>query len=198
MGMEINPSYVEIGRLFEQNYIFEIPKYQRYYAWEEEQVDDYIHDITSLIGNPDKDHFFGGIVCVEKQIPGSRRAQREIVDGQQRITTTMLLIISIYSEYKRIKEELPEMDVENIELVSARIKKIENQYIYFSDEINRKPVIVKHLSVSKADEECYEAIMEGKTIPESRDSHKKMKRAYEKLSHFVKEMIETKKKQQTN
>ena len=62
MGMEINPSYVEIGRLFEQNYIFEIPKYQRYYAWEEEQVDDYIHDITSLIGNPDKDHFFGGIV----------------------------------------------------------------------------------------------------------------------------------------
>ena len=188
MGMEINPTYVEIGRLFEQNYIFEIPKYQRYYAWEDEQVDDFIFDIKSLIGNPEKDHFFGGIVCVEKQVPGSTRAQREIVDGQQRIITTMLLVMSIYGEYKKIQAELQETD-ENYVLVSARINKIENQYINFQDEINRKPKTIKHLSVSEADEKCYEAIMSGQEIPEERDSHKKMKNAFMKISRFVQGMI---------
>lgn len=39
--MDITPSYISIGKLFEQNILFEIPKYQRYYAWEDEQVYSY-------------------------------------------------------------------------------------------------------------------------------------------------------------
>lgn len=58
--MDITPSYVSIGKLFEQNILFEIPKYQRYYAWEDEQVDDFIDDISALIGI-ERDHFLVGL-----------------------------------------------------------------------------------------------------------------------------------------
>ena len=30
--MVISPIYITIGRMFEQNFLFEVPKYQRYYA----------------------------------------------------------------------------------------------------------------------------------------------------------------------
>ncbi len=182
--MDIFPSYVTIGKIFEQNFLFEVPKYQRYYAWEDEQVDDFIRDISALIRNHNsKDHFFGGIVCVEKPVPGSNRQQRELVDGQQRITTTMLLILSVYKKYGEILSQTSDEDITTI--VKKRREKIERKYINYEDEINRKPVVVRHLMVSQADEECYEAIISGAPKVGVRDSHKKMNKAYEKLFTFV-------------
>lgn len=186
--MDINPSYVTIGKLFEQNYLFEVPKYQRYYAWEEEQIDDYIRDISLLINSSqERDHFFGGIVCVEKPIPGSNRQQRELVDGQQRITTTMLLVLAIY----RIYGELINVDIEEEinTIITKRREKIERKYINYEDEINRKPITVRHLTVSNADEECFEAIIKNDIIPEKRESHKKMGKAYNKLYSFVNKLV---------
>ena len=93
--MVISPIYITIGRMFEQNFLFEVPKYQRYYAWESEQVSDFIKDLDGILADSEKDHFFGGIVCVSKKVDGSTRQQKELIDGQQRLTTSILLIISI-------------------------------------------------------------------------------------------------------
>lgn len=46
--MIINPSYETIGSIFEKNILLEVPKYQRYYAWDDEQVDDFIKDINNV------------------------------------------------------------------------------------------------------------------------------------------------------
>lgn len=64
------------------------------------------------------EHFFGGIVAVEKRIPGSNRQQRELIDGQQRITTTLLLIIALIRKYEKLK------DVSNGTLIDNRINKL--------------------------------------------------------------------------
>ena len=93
--MVISPIYITIGRMFEQNFLFEVPKYQRYYAWESEQVSDFIKDLDGILADSEKDHFFGGIVCVSKKVDGSTRQQKELIDGQQRLTTSILLIINI-------------------------------------------------------------------------------------------------------
>lgn len=185
--MDITPSYVSIGKLFERNILFEIPKYQRYYAWEDEQVDDFIEDIAALINQKGKDHFFGGIVCVEKIVDGSNRQQRELVDGQQRITTTMLLICALYYQYGAMEDIT--VDEETKSLINSRKKKIERKYFIYEDEINRRPVKVRHLETSDADKECYEAILSGKEIPTKRESHKKLKKAYERMCKFVNEKI---------
>ena len=185
--MDITPSYVSIGKLFERNILFEIPKYQRYYAWEDEQVDDFIEDISALINQREKDHFFGGIVCVEKIVDGSNRQQRELVDGQQRITTTMLLICALYYQYRAVEET--DLDEETKMLIISRKNKIERKYFVYEDEINRRPVKVRHLETSDADKECYEAIISGKEIPQKRESHKKLKKAYGKMCQFVYEKV---------
>ena len=192
--MDICPSYTTIGKIFEQNYLFEVPKYQRYYAWEDEQVDDYIKDISNLIKNNNckeynrRDHFFGGIVCVEKIVPGSNRQQRELVDGQQRITTTMLLVLSVYKKYGEILSLTLDKDTRTI--IKKRREKIERKYINYEDERNRKPVVVRHLTVSQADQECYEAIIFDTPEIANRESHKKMNKAYKKLCAFVTRKID--------
>lgn len=144
----ITPTYTTLGMVFEKNFLFEVPKYQRYYSWEDEQVDDYIKDIKSLYSHASEqevEHFFGGIFVVEKTIAGSNRQQRELIDGQQRITTTILLIISLIRKYEALKSE------GNKTLVNSRIEKLKTKYLWYDDEINRQPQKVPKLVLSKAD-----------------------------------------------
>ena len=131
--MDITPSYVSIGKLFERNILFEIPKYQRYYAWEDEQVDDYIEDIAALINQKEKSHFFGGIVCVEKIVAGSNRQQKELVDGQQRITTTMMLICALYHQYSVLEEiAVGEENKDNRVLIDSRKKRLREDILFMT------------------------------------------------------------------
>ena len=50
-NMRITPNHIAIGRIFEQNFLFEVPKYQRYYAWEDEQVNDFIKDLDNILNS---------------------------------------------------------------------------------------------------------------------------------------------------
>ena len=104
--MNINPSYESIGSIFEKNILLEVPKYQRYYAWDDEQIDDFIKDIKNAYNHrragKNIQHFFGGIVAVKKTVPGSTRQQRELIDGQQRITTAILLIVSVIKKLETL------------------------------------------------------------------------------------------------
>ena len=76
-----------ISELFDGRKIFNIPKYQRAYAWEEQQLKDFVEDIENQ--KPDRSYFFGTILFQAQP----RREGFEIidiVDGQQRITTLSL------------------------------------------------------------------------------------------------------------
>lgn len=178
----ITPTYTTLGMVFEKNFLFEVPKYQRYYSWEDEQVDDYIKDIKSLYSHASEqevEHFFGGIVVVEKTIAGSNRQQRELIDGQQRITTTILLIISLIRKYEALKNE------GNKTLVNSRIEKLKTKYLWYDDEINRQPQKVPKLVLSKADRQYFENLVSGVPCTESRDSHKRIHKAFKKIERFV-------------
>lgn len=190
MRNTIDPSYTTIGMLFEKNFLFEVPKYQRYYSWEDEQVDDSIKDVKGIYlhDTPENtiEHFFGGIVAVEKRIPGSNRQQRELIDGQQRITTTLLLIIALIRKYEKLK------DVSNGTLIDNRINKLRQKYLRYDDEINREPITVQKLVLSKADKQYFEDLIEARECTERRDSHRRINRAFKKLEKFVAGIIDQK------
>ena len=78
---------------------FEIPKYQRGYAWEVTHVRELFDDILEAIES-NSNHYLGTVVLSKKQ---SERDCFYIVDGQQRITTLLLTINSIINR-------LPEAD----------------------------------------------------------------------------------------
>lgn len=186
--MLITPTYIAIGRMFEQNFLFEVPKYQRYYAWEPEQVNDFIRDLDGILANSEKDHFFGGIVCVSRQVEGSTRQQKELIDGQQRLTTSILLIINIIKQYQELLSS-GTLSEDDVRTVQSRIDKLNEKYINYRDEINRKPITVHKLVLSVADKDFFEEILNNRPVVPTRDSHKKIKKANELLDKFVRDKL---------
>lgn len=75
-----------------------IPAYQRPYAWEAEQVDELWHDIVETLGS---NHFMGSVVLCSPD-----QARPEVIDGQQRLTTIILLLALIRDEYQQRKPDL--------------------------------------------------------------------------------------------
>lgn len=188
MVNQITPSYTTIGDIFEKNFLFEVPKYQRYYSWEEDQIEDYIKDIDNIFNNTTDDnpieHFFGGIVVVDKPVPGSNRSQRELIDGQQRITTTILLITALIRKYEELKNS------DNSTLIESRINKLKEKYMVYNDEINRIPTPVQKLILSNADAQFFEDIVNNRTGRVGRDSHKRINKAFNKLKKYVNDKID--------
>ena len=88
--MAIDSGLKMVSDLFSGDRLFEIPPYQRPYAWDAPQVLDMLDDIRYV--GTSKAHFFGTILLKDS---GKRRHLFdvvEIVDGQQRLTTLQILV----------------------------------------------------------------------------------------------------------
>ena len=68
---------------------YEIPKFHRDYSWEAEHWDDLWQDIRALLADEDNEHYMGYLV-----LQTSNNKEFQIIDGQQRLTTMSLLILS--------------------------------------------------------------------------------------------------------
>lgn len=92
--------------------IFQIPDYQRGYAWEEQQWKDFVQDIDALIDDKIISHYTGTIVIYQpKDKPtenyGAKKLELvDIVDGQQRLTTCSLYLAIILKELVDNGEEI--------------------------------------------------------------------------------------------
>ena len=89
--METN--YRSLNEILEPNVKFEIPIYQRTYDWNKNNCRQLYDDIVS-VGQPNNTthHFIGAITYVrEKTLPNDVNTY-QIIDGQQRLTTLLLLL----------------------------------------------------------------------------------------------------------
>ena len=81
--------------------LFRIPEYQRSYSWGPRQRQDLFEDITQSFGvGNSATHFMATVTALAREqvrIPGSPGEHRkvDIVDGQQRVTTLVLLLKAI-------------------------------------------------------------------------------------------------------
>ncbi|GHS23891.1 hypothetical protein JP0118_12170 [Helicobacter pylori] len=83
-----------IGKSQEKQFI--IPIYQRVYSWEKEQCKQLWDDIVKTGGNDQMNgHFIGSIVFVQDGIYSTGHNELLIIDGQQRLTTIMLLLTAL-------------------------------------------------------------------------------------------------------
>jgi Protein of unknown function DUF262/Protein of unknown function (DUF1524) len=92
----IEPRYSVLQGLFAER-VFRIPHYQRFYSWTTRQRDDLWSDIEKLATRADdQHHFMATLVCHRtnetKSIGASKYGIFDIVDGQQRMTTLILLL----------------------------------------------------------------------------------------------------------
>ncbi|MGQ4892090.1 MAG: DUF262 domain-containing protein [Candidatus Njordarchaeia archaeon] len=92
--------------------IFEIPKYQRPYSWDEKQLKDLWNDLYYLPES--KSHFLSLIITVKQD-----KGFCDVVDGQQRLTTLAILISVLIRKYIKIyggKEAFDDFNVFSNEL----------------------------------------------------------------------------------
>lgn len=93
-----------------------VPLFQRSYCWQKEQWKNFYQDIFDLINNETKKtHFIGSIVTLcEEQNPAGV-SKYLIIDGQQRITTILLLLIALRDSSK---DELFSNEIEDTFLIN--------------------------------------------------------------------------------
>ena len=79
---------------------YAVPKFQRDYSWYTENWDDFWQDIENLYKNIEKAHYMGYLVF--QTFDNKAYA---IIDGQQRITTISILIMTALKRLKDLEEE---------------------------------------------------------------------------------------------
>ncbi|WP_318471996.1 DUF262 and DUF1524 domain-containing protein [Photobacterium leiognathi] len=78
---------------------FIIPIYQRHYSWTQNQCEQLLNDIVRAGTTDLEAHFIGSVVYVERGLYShSDVPQLLVIDGQQRLTSTTLLIAALVSE----------------------------------------------------------------------------------------------------
>jgi len=116
----LKPRYGVLQSLFADR-VFRIPHYQRFYSWGGRQREDLFSDIEKLsTQKEDQHHFMATIVCYKtpetKSVGTSQYRIYDIVDGQQRMTTLILLL-------KSIELALPPASDDRAELAKILVKR---------------------------------------------------------------------------
>lgn len=109
------------GLLGEQNYV--IPVYQRPYSWGQDQVRRVLKGIIAAYQNEQEPYFLGTMQLMPKQNEQGQ-AYWEIVDGQQRLTTLLLLFKVVQLQHGA--ELLPE-PLRTLDWLSTRVSNGEQQ-----------------------------------------------------------------------
>ena len=96
-----------IAELFEGRLLV-VPDYQRGYAWEASQLQDFIDDLEVL--SEGQMHYTGTVVLheqshAEMDVEGRSYKVHSVVDGQQRLTTTLILLDAIRRELDALGTE---------------------------------------------------------------------------------------------
>lgn len=133
---------IDVSTLLVRNNFY-IPSYQRGYAWKEETAGQLFDDLYNhLIKKSESDYFIGNIIVYNNR--DGLRNELVVVDGQQRITTFMLLItalrVSSFSSGELETDEKIKLEEKLRELVISKVssKEEENKIKLFS---NRQEVV---------------------------------------------------------
>lgn len=101
---------VSLLAIFEKKMRLEVPLFQRQYVWnKEQQWEPLWEDISRkfseyLLGRKDAPvHFLGAMVLDQKQTPTTHVERRQVIDGQQRLTTLQIFIAS-FRDFCRAQE----------------------------------------------------------------------------------------------
>lgn len=96
-----------IREIFEGSYQFEIPDYQRPYAWTKEQAEELFTDLVEAMryartNGAASQYFLGSIVLIKND----REPKSFVVDGQQRLTTLTMLFAVMRSAMPDAEDDI--------------------------------------------------------------------------------------------
>lgn len=147
-----------------------VPIYQRSYSWTADEIDDLKNDLTTAFAQTDPEYFLGTIVLSAE----GTASPLTIVDGQQRLATTTMLLAAIRDEYRDRGDD--------------------NRAAIVQRDFIAKPTLasgvdVPQLRLNSEDDLFFQNLVVNPTtsppVPD-RGSHRLMAAAYESLREFIK------------
>lgn len=172
--LTIQPQYLTFAKLLDGR-LFQIPEYQRAYSWTSHQRKDLFGDIERTHAKgPDAGHFMAAVVCLRRKrldLGTDEFFVMEVVDGQQRLTTLILLFNAIKLELNKkdkaegkLAEELGELLVKPVgdELLLLQTNHDSSQH--FANFLRKGKAPSSDTAKTLADRELLEAIEECKAF----------------------------------
>ena len=144
-----------------------VPFFQRHYVWEEEQHwERFMEDIDHVIAEG-QEHFMGPLILKQESTATNDPERRTVIDGQQRLTTLLLL-------FKCLADFFGESNKEH--------SKFFNEFLFINDGEGKD---VPSLIHSRIDREVFEKIITGRPVEEEPQSQ--INECYKYLKKVVKE-----------
>lgn len=156
--IKANPE--SVSEIFDKIYV--IPEYQRPYSWDEEKCEDLWNDVKGQYEeDKENEYFLGTMVLIKKD------NVFEVIDGQQRLTSLMLLLRALYDHHQ--------------------FKGIERKMYIFdslSDDVDKNKIKIESKVIEQNKEDLYKIISEDGA---SLDSKNIFKLNYECLKEKIRE-----------
>jgi hypothetical protein len=125
---------LSLQQLFEGR-VFRVPDYQRGYAWETQQRTEFLEDLEILSSG--REHFTGLVVLHEsdssaQKLDAEGKSYRvyDVVDGQQRLSTIILLLDAVRRELASLGNEAARTLAEGIRRSYAAVVDVGGQPLY--------------------------------------------------------------------
>lgn len=170
-----------LSTLFDNHSQYSLPSYQRGYAWEKSHIEDFLSDLEH-VNNRISEHFFGFTLLAPPTSISDKTIK--IIDGQQRITTSILFLICARNFFYEHKD--------NFTLAAKYFKKLEK--IIYVPPINSDPNLNKpRLTLSKPNKAFFLKILRQRlttNLPHSNvtrnDSNVRLDYAYRTMCSWIK------------
>lgn len=144
-----NTSNDSYKQLISGGSVFNVPRFQRDYSWKEEQWEDLWSDIMDLVQDKETEsHYMGYLVLQPK--PGGNSL--DIIDGQQRMTTLSLIVLS----GMRKIQDLVNNGIE-VEQNTKRLEELRRSYIGQMDTVSLS--VSSKLTLNRNNDDYYQTYL---------------------------------------
>ena len=140
----MQPSYITVMNVFTQQTRYTVPLFQRPYVWKrEEQWEPLWDDIRATAervlhasGKPVASHFLGTVVLDQSLNPTFSLPRREVIDGQQRLTTLQLALKAAEHAIDDLRSKVSEDEAAKkaVDIASRQIAPLTSNPAYAEDE----------------------------------------------------------------
>ena len=179
--LNIQPTFIKFADLLEKR-LFRIPHYQRAYSWRRAERQDMFKDLRKLKEKSGTSHFMATVVGLRSDtvtIVTDEYDVIEVVDGQQRLTTLVILLKVIAQELEssltdddkitltteaRLERELQELLVKQDELSLILLQTNHDRSQYFANFLREGTAPAVSEAQTLADRELLRAIHECKSF----------------------------------
>jgi len=147
-----NPRSLNVKQIFgDADAFYKIPRYQRPYRWVNEQVDKLWDDLYESYKEEIENYFLGSIILASNS---NKTSYRDVVDGQQRLTTLTILMCIIRDLFPNINKSNGSPDPNNIDIHTIR------NAIFYNGNIDR----LKLFTHSQHQNDFEQLIIKGNTL----------------------------------